>query len=124
MTLPIDRSPTDPADDPDEHAADHNTLAAFYNDHPADPAAHAGYVAGAGIATLTVATSAPSTPATNDIWVDSDADSTLEHTHPAGDFSFTPTGTIAATNVQDAIAEVAAEAGGGSDMTFARFAFR
>ena len=31
----------------------------------------------------------------------------------ASDVSFTPTGTISATNVQDAIAEVAAEAGGG-----------
>jgi hypothetical protein len=36
------------------------------------------------------------------------------HTHGAAGVSFTPTGTIAATNVQAAIAEVAAEAAGGS----------
>jgi hypothetical protein len=35
------------------------------------------------------------------------------HTHAATAISFTPTGTIAATNVQAAIAEVASEAGGG-----------
>lgn len=31
MALPTDRSPSDPADDPAEHANDHNTLAALHN---------------------------------------------------------------------------------------------
>jgi hypothetical protein len=38
--------------------------------------------------------------------------------HDASAVSFTPTGTIAATNVQDAIAEVASEGGGGGGATF------
>jgi hypothetical protein len=38
--------------------------------------------------------------------------------HDASAVSFTPTGTIAATNVQDAIAEVASEGGGGGGGTF------
>lgn len=45
--LPTDRSPFDVLDTPVEHAADHNTRAAFVNVHPTDPAAHSGAISDA-----------------------------------------------------------------------------
>lgn len=76
---------TEPAHD----ALDHTGLTGVGAAHP-DLAAHntLGLATQAeiddkvnGTVRLTVATSAPGSPATNDLWLDSDATSSLEHTH-------------------------------------------
>src|SRR5688572_14038064 len=51
MPLPTDRSPTDVADTPTEHANDHNTVHAFVNDHPTDTLSVHGIVDTAALAT-------------------------------------------------------------------------
>jgi hypothetical protein len=98
VPLPVDRSPTDPADDAAEHAADHNTVHAFVNDHAADTTAVHGIADTSVLETTTGSTAKVAAH---------EADATAAHAASA--VAFTPTGAIAATDVQAALAEVDSE---------------
>lgn len=79
----------------EEHVADHNS---YLDEFDLPTHLHVDYVE--GVVMLTVSPTAPSSPDVDDLWLDSDATSTLEHTH-TGSSVVTPDDVPASPHADD-----------------------
>ena len=118
MPLGVNRDATydDSATDPSQklHQQDHDALHALYNDF--EGTTPADFATAADIAALDTRLDTIEGDNATQTELDAHVNDTAD-AHDASAISFTPTGTIASTNVQDAIAEAASEGGGGGAST-------